>query len=137
MSNIVELRQMSDEKLQEKLDNAREELFNLRFQKASARLEDVSSLRRVRREIARLENVLGMRQLAIEAALKQPEVAAALSGKEWQAESHFDYEDGAWVVQFADDKDKELATTLVDLNKKKPKGRKYRQANSQQVGKGR
>ena len=37
MLNIVELREMSDDRLEEMVENAREEMFNLRFQKASAR----------------------------------------------------------------------------------------------------
>ncbi len=46
MASIVELRDLSDEKLEEKLENAREEMFNLRFQHASARLDDLSQLKR-------------------------------------------------------------------------------------------
>jgi large subunit ribosomal protein L29 len=66
MASIVELRDMSDEKLEELLDNAREEMFNLRFQHASARLDDLSQLKRVRRDIAQLETVLHQRDLAVE-----------------------------------------------------------------------
>ena len=51
MASIVELRDTSEDELEEMLENAREELFNLRFQHASARLEDFSRLRKVRREI--------------------------------------------------------------------------------------
>jgi len=58
MANIVELNQMSNDKLEKKLEEAREELFNLRFQVASARLENTSRLRVVRREVAQVETVL-------------------------------------------------------------------------------
>ena len=58
MLNIVELREMSDDRLEEMMENAREELFNLRFQKASARLENYARLKQVRRELAQLQTVL-------------------------------------------------------------------------------
>ena len=118
MAHIVELREKTDEELEEMLENAREEMFNLRFQHASARLSDFSRLRAVRREIAQLETVLHMRELAIERATLQPEVAQAIEGKDWYAEASFSYEDSAWQVIFSDDDDDEIATALVNLNKK-------------------
>lgn len=129
MANIVELREMSDDKLEEMLENAREEMFNLRFQQASARLGDYSRLKHVRREIAQVETVLGMRQLAIEAAMAQPEVAQALAGKYWEAIARFRYQDTAWQVQFADESGNELASALVDLNKKQSGKYKKRKVN--------
>jgi large subunit ribosomal protein L29 len=126
MANIVELRGMSDNKLEERLENAREELFNLRFQQASARLEDYSRLKYVRREIAQLETVLHMRQLAKETAAAQPEIAAILGGKQWQATARFSYEDSLWQVEFVDEDGNHLASASVNLNKARPKGRKQR-----------
>jgi large subunit ribosomal protein L29 len=126
MANIVELREKTDDQLLEMIEHAREELFNLRFQHASARLEDVSRLRAVRREIAQLETVLHMRELAVEAALQEPAIASAVEGHEWQAEANFVYEQTAWEVTFVDEDDKELAKTFVNLNKKKAKGRRAR-----------
>lgn len=129
MASIVELREMSNKKLEEKLENAREEMFNLRFQHASARLDDLSRLRTVRREIAQLETVLRMRALAVDAALMVPDVMQSLEGKKWEAAAHFSYEDSAWVVEFTDEKNGKLATHLVDLNKKqRTSGRKARRA---------
>jgi large subunit ribosomal protein L29 len=127
MASIVELRDLSDEKLEEKLENAREEMFNLRFQHASARLDDLSQLKRVRREIAQLETVLNQRELAIEAAIIQPSIAEAIAGQEWDADVHFNYEESAWEVSFLDDDDKELIATKVNLNKKTARGRRARQ----------
>ena len=127
MANVVELRGMSDDKLEEMLDNAREEMFNLRFQVASARLEDYSRLKHVRREIAQLETVLHMRQLAKETAAAEPAIAQALANTEWRATARFDYEDSAWHVVFADEDGRELATALVNLNTKRLRGRKERQ----------
>ena len=119
MANIVELREMSDEKLEEMLENTREELFNLRFQHASARLDDMSRLRKVRREIAQLETVLRMRELAIDTAAELPEIIPVLEDKEWNAQASFSYEDSAWRVEFLDDDDEELVTTFVNLNQKR------------------
>jgi large subunit ribosomal protein L29 len=121
MAHIVELREKSDEELEEMLENAREEMFNLRFQHASARLSDLSRLRAVRREVAQLETVLHMRELAIEKAAQLPEVVSVIEGKEWYAEAFYSYEDSAWQVLFNDDDDDELATALVNLNQKRPK----------------
>jgi large subunit ribosomal protein L29 len=126
MASIVELREKDNEELEEMLENDREEMFNLRFQLASARLEDVSRVRFVRREIAQLETVLRMRELAINRALDMEEVNKAIEDTDWQATAHFDYEESAWLVKFADDNDDEVYSTLVDLNKKRMKGRKAR-----------
>jgi len=126
MANIVELREMSDSELDEMLENDREEIFNLRFQLASARLEDVSRIRIVRREIAQLETVLRMRELAVDTALDQPQVQEVVEGKDWDAEAHFVYEDSAWRVDFTDENDDELITTSVDLNSKRTKSRRAR-----------
>ena len=129
MASIVELRELSDEKLEEKLENAREELFNLRFQHASARLDDISQIRKVRRELAQFETVLHQRELAVKAALKDPKVAAAIDGKDWLAEAHFVYESSAWQVEFVDENEDELVTAEVNLNRKKHTGRRARRAN--------
>ncbi|MCA9942457.1 MAG: 50S ribosomal protein L29 [Anaerolineales bacterium] len=135
MANIVELREMSDAKLEEMLENGREEMFNLRFQQASSRLEDYSRLKAVRREIAQLETVLNMRQLAIETAVASQNLSAALAGKEWDASARYSYEDSGWQVTFVDDSGKELATALVNLNKKRPHSRRQakKQSQSQRV----
>ena len=123
MAAIVELREMSDEKIEEMLENAREEMFNLRFRHASSRLDDFSQLRRIRREIAQYETVLQMRQIAVDTAVQQPEIASALKDRKWYGEARFDYEDSAWQVEFLDEEsDKEIATAKVNLNQKKSGG---------------
>ncbi|WP_374686136.1 50S ribosomal protein L29 [Promineifilum sp.] len=117
MAGIVELNQMSSDKLQKTLEDAREEIFNLRFQKASARLENTARLRQVRRQVAQIETVLHQRQLATDAAAADPAVAERLAGKEWQANARYVYEDSAWQVEFNDKAGKRLATANVNLNK--------------------
>jgi large subunit ribosomal protein L29 len=127
MANIVELNQMSNDKLEKMLEEGREELFNLRFQQASARLENTARLRVVRRQVAQVETVLHQRQLAAEAASTEPEIATRLNGQDWQASTRYVYEDSAWQVEFKDKSGKKLATAWVNLNKSRPRGRTTKQ----------
>jgi large subunit ribosomal protein L29 len=60
-----ELRSSSPEELVSKLAEAKEELFNLRFQGATGQLESHGRLRAVRKEIARIYTVLRERELGI------------------------------------------------------------------------
>jgi large subunit ribosomal protein L29 len=60
-----ELRNLADEELVVKLREAREELFNLRFQAATGQLESHGRLRAVRKDIARLYTILRERELGI------------------------------------------------------------------------
>lgn len=50
--------------LEKRLDDAHRELFNLRFQRAQNQLKDVNSMKRVRRDIARIKTALRQRELA-------------------------------------------------------------------------
>ena len=52
-----ELRELSDEELERRLAESRENLFNLRFQMATGALENTARLRIARREIARIMTV--------------------------------------------------------------------------------
>ena len=52
-----ELRDLSDDELEEKLHERRQELFNLRFQSATGALENSARLRLAKREIARILTV--------------------------------------------------------------------------------
>ncbi len=131
MANIVEVREMSDDKLEEKIEDAREELFNLRFQQAFAQLDNHARLKTVRREIAQFESVLSMRKLAIETAAIEPAIAAVLVDENWQASAHFDYEDSGWQVVFNNEKGDKLASALVDLNKKRTRSRADRAQKGQ------
>jgi large subunit ribosomal protein L29 len=49
-----ELRDVREEELDVRLNDARQELFNLRFQHATGALEDAARVRQVKREIARI-----------------------------------------------------------------------------------
>lgn len=54
MTKPAELRLLAETDRAQRLDEARKELFNLRFQLATGRLDNVSRIAVVRREIARL-----------------------------------------------------------------------------------
>ncbi len=60
-----ELREMTDEELTTKVREAKEELFNLRFQMATGQLANNRRLRTVRQEIARVYTVLRERELGL------------------------------------------------------------------------
>jgi large subunit ribosomal protein L29 len=49
-----ELRELSEEQLDDRLRELREELFNLRFQYATRQLTNTARIREVRRDIARV-----------------------------------------------------------------------------------
>jgi large subunit ribosomal protein L29 len=63
--SAAELRALDAEALEEKLRDAKEELFNLRFQNATGQLDNTARLKTVRREIARIYTVLRERELGI------------------------------------------------------------------------
>lgn len=65
-----ELRELSDKELQEKLQELKDELFNLRFQMATGQLENTMRLREVRKSIARVKTVLRERELAAAGATR-------------------------------------------------------------------
>ena len=65
----ADLRELPYEELQEKLADAKEELFNLRFQLVTNQLDNTARLRTLRREVAQIATVL--REQEIEAWQKQ------------------------------------------------------------------
>ncbi len=62
--DIREIRQLSDEDILDAIEDQKNALYNLRFQKASGQLENVNAMRDARRIIARLKTVQRERQLA-------------------------------------------------------------------------
>ena len=60
-----ELDEMTNADLESKLREAKEELFNLRFQSATGQLESHGRLRTVKRDIARIYTVVRERELGI------------------------------------------------------------------------
>ncbi|MGD0982282.1 MAG: 50S ribosomal protein L29 [Acidimicrobiales bacterium] len=57
MSSAEELRELDDAELENRLAEARKELFNLRFQAATGRLDNNARVSQVRKEIARILTV--------------------------------------------------------------------------------
>lgn len=55
--NVADLRQKSDDELQEQLLDLRKEQFNLRFQAANGQLENTARVRDIRRIIARIKTL--------------------------------------------------------------------------------
>jgi len=66
-----EIRNLNEAEVARKLDEAHQELFNLRFQYSTGQLKSTARLSQVKREIARLRTILRERELA--AALGQGE----------------------------------------------------------------
>jgi large subunit ribosomal protein L29 len=61
---VSEIRALSDAELRTRLDDARGELMNLRFQQATGELTDYTRLRYTRRTIARMLTILTERENA-------------------------------------------------------------------------
>ena len=61
----AELRELPSEELQTRLDEVKEELFNLRFQHATGQLENYSRLGQLRKDVARLRSIQRERDLGI------------------------------------------------------------------------
>jgi len=58
MKKTKELKDMTGGELQEQLDDAKKELFNLRLQQVSGQLENPLQIRAVRRSIARIKTIM-------------------------------------------------------------------------------
>ena len=65
MATAYELDDMTNVDLETKLREAKEELFNLRFQAATGQLESHGRLRLVKKDIARIYTVVRERELGI------------------------------------------------------------------------
>jgi large subunit ribosomal protein L29 len=60
-----EMRELNDEELVLRLREAKEELFNLRFQMATGQMDNNRRLRTVRHDIARIYTVMRERELGL------------------------------------------------------------------------
>jgi large subunit ribosomal protein L29 len=65
-SKAAELRELPDEELVDRMEAAKEELFNLRFQLATGQLDNPTRLKEVRHDVARIATVLRERELELE-----------------------------------------------------------------------
>ena len=64
-TTAAEIRDLADAELVTRLAEAKEELFNLRFQVATGQLDNNRRLHHVRRDIARIYTVMRERELGI------------------------------------------------------------------------
>ena len=60
----AEIRELSADDLQEKLKEARAELFNLRFQMATSQLDNTARVGQVKKDIARIQTEMRARELS-------------------------------------------------------------------------
>lgn len=63
---VNEIRNLTTEEINKKIEESKEELFNLRFQMASGNLEKPSRIRELRRTVARLKTILKEREMTKE-----------------------------------------------------------------------
>jgi large subunit ribosomal protein L29 len=68
MLKIGEIRAMTEDELLGRIEEGHQELFNLRFQRATGNLTNPLRFRHVRRDLARIKTVLRERELAAELA---------------------------------------------------------------------
>ena len=64
-TTATDLRELTDDELVLRLREAKEELFNLRFQMATGQLDNNRRLRTVKQEIARVYTVMRERELGL------------------------------------------------------------------------
>ena len=65
-SKAAELRELPDEELLVRVEAAKEELFNLRFQLATGQLDNPARMTQVRHDVARIATVLREREIELE-----------------------------------------------------------------------
>ncbi len=62
----AELRELPDDVLRTRIEEAKEELFNLRFQLATGQLDNTARLQELRHDVARVATVLREREIDTE-----------------------------------------------------------------------
>jgi large subunit ribosomal protein L29 len=65
MAIAAEIRRMTDQEIVGAINDARQEIFNLRIQWESGQLEDYTRIRQLKKEVARLLTVQRERELAV------------------------------------------------------------------------
>ncbi|MGH2812297.1 MAG: 50S ribosomal protein L29 [Actinomycetota bacterium] len=63
MARARELLDLSEEEIDQRLTETREELFNLRFQLATGQLDNYKRIGELRKDIARMKTILRGRQI--------------------------------------------------------------------------
>jgi large subunit ribosomal protein L29 len=78
-AKATELRELGDDELSTRLVEARQELFNLRFQHVTGQLDNYSRLNQLKKDIARIETLVRENENA------PAEAAEAEADAEWRA----------------------------------------------------
>jgi large subunit ribosomal protein L29 len=60
----AQIRELDDTELETRLVEAKQELFNLRFQNVTGQLDNSARIGQVRRDVARIETILRQREIA-------------------------------------------------------------------------
>ena len=68
---VEEIRGLSEKEREEKIVDINQEIFNLKFQLATGKIENPSRLRDLKRDVARLKTVQRENQASDESSLKQ------------------------------------------------------------------
>ena len=75
MATATELRELDDDALVTRLGEAKEELFNLRFQLVTGQLDNAARVGQVKKDIARIHTLLREREIEAAEALERGEEA--------------------------------------------------------------
>ena len=59
-----DIRDLSQEEMVKKLEETKEELFNLRFQNATGQLDNYKRIRELKRDVARIKTVMRAQEIA-------------------------------------------------------------------------
>ena len=71
MTSPTELRELDDDELLTHLAEAKQELFNLRFQHVTGQLDNYARLGQMKKEVARINTILRDREIAAAEALEE------------------------------------------------------------------
>ena len=71
MTTAAELRDMGDDELLSALAEAKQELFNLRFQHVTGQLDNYARLPQVKKDVARINTILREREIAAAEAMEE------------------------------------------------------------------
>jgi large subunit ribosomal protein L29 len=81
-TSASELRELADDELVLRLREAKEELFNLRFQMATGQMDNNRRLRTVRHDIARIYTVMRERELGLSVSPDSVSASSAATSSE-------------------------------------------------------
>ena len=77
MTTAAELREMVDEELINRLTEAKQELFNLRFQHVTGQLDNYARLPQLKKDVARINTILREREIEAAEAIEAAEMGRA------------------------------------------------------------